>query len=553
MGKAWEPEPRLREDLFAAIPPILSSQREDGRFGTEPWICQDQNVLLSLAAAWSLEGSPFFHSQEVLEAIARGGEALVGAQDEEGMWTFRKKDDSTWGQIHMPWTYSRWVRAYRLVREAMPESPRRRWEEGLLKGYEGIARTALERIHNIPTHHAMGLYCAGQVFGRREWEQQAREFLGRVVAAQSEHGWWSEHYGPVVGYNFVYSDALGIYYAMSGDEKVLEALERAARFHARYVYPDGSLVETVDERNPYHRGVQLGNVGFTHTAAGRGFLRQQHDLHLEAGGRFDADYAAHLLLYGGEGPSEETAAGRQLYQYTMGDQALIARQRPWFISLSAYACPPLPDRWRQDRQNFVSVFHDGTGLIVGGGNTKLQPLWSTFTVGDIGALRHVPGDEDPDFQPKGLLFHLPERAILKTEGNSLGLELRYGEEDCRISVIPENDTELRLEYAATARSGLPVEAHVPLIPRLDQPLCLASGEQVRLGEEPREWSGTGLAHAGWRLQLPDGARLVWPVLPHNPYRKGGEATVEEALLVVVLPFCGQVSQCAVQVSIDGKK
>jgi len=298
----------------------------------------------------------------------------------------------------------------------------------------------------------------------------------------------------------------------------------------------------VDERNPYHRGVRLGNVGFSLTPAGRGFLRQQHGLHLAGGGRFDADYAASMLLYGGEGECEPTAAGRRRYRHAMGEEALIVREGSWFASLSAYVCTPPADRWRQDRQNFFSLFHDRTGLIVGGGNTRLQPLWSTFAAGDTGLLRHVPGDEDPDFGARPGLIHLPEKVSLREAGKRCGLELRYGEEDCRVTAEFPSDTRVRLVYAATQRGEMPVEAHVPLVPRLDQPFCLPSGESVRLGEERLELAAAWISHAGWKLSLPDGARLVWPVLPHNPYRKGGEATIEEGLMVVVVPLSGDETE-----------
>ena len=130
----------------------------------------------------------------------------------------------------------------------------------------------------------MSLYCAGMVFERQDWKTQAQEFIHEVVAAQSSYGWWTENVGPVVSYNYVYSDAFGIYYKMSEDERVLEALEKAARFHSNYVYPDGSVVETVDERNVYKDGVRLGNPGFSHTGPGRGYLARQHRLFLENGG-----------------------------------------------------------------------------------------------------------------------------------------------------------------------------------------------------------------------------------------------------------------------------
>ena len=367
MAQTWRPEPELLKSLDDAVPGILDSQNHNGQFGTEPWICRDQNLLLPLAASWSLEQSAHHGSEDVLRCIVEGGDALIDAQDDEGKWTFRKKDGSTWGQTLMPWTYSRWIRAYSLVREAMAAEDRDRWDPALQLGFEQIARTALGSVHNIPAHHAMGLYCAGVVFGWEDWQTQASGFMQEVVAAQSPHGWWPEHQGPVVSYNFVYSEALGVYYSMSEDHGVLEALERAARYHANFTYPDGSMVETVDGRNPYHGGMRLGNVGFSHTAPGRGYLAQQHGIHLASGRGFDADHAAQLLLYGSEGETEPTAADQVHHHYEMGDEALVLRQRPWFACLSALTVEIPQNRWGQDRQNFVSVFHDRTGLIVGGG------------------------------------------------------------------------------------------------------------------------------------------------------------------------------------------
>ena len=65
----WKPEPELRQTLFDAVPEILESQRADGRFGTEPWICRDQQMMFPLAAAWSLQDSPYYQDEKILEAI----------------------------------------------------------------------------------------------------------------------------------------------------------------------------------------------------------------------------------------------------------------------------------------------------------------------------------------------------------------------------------------------------------------------------------------------------------------------------------------------------
>ena len=539
MGNVWKPEPEMRDVLLDAVPGILADQREDGRFGTAPWICRDQEAIFPLAAAWSLEDSPYYRDESVLAAIVRGGDALIEAQDDAGMWTFLKKDDSEWGQIYMPWTYSRWIRAYQLVREGMEGGARARWDAALTLGFEGISRTCLSHVHNIPTHHAMSLYCAGMVFERQDWKRQAQEFIHGVVAAQSPFGWWTENVGPVVSYNYVYSDAMGVYYRMSGDTVVLEALERAARFHANYTYPDGSAVETVDVRNVYSSGVRLGNPGFSLTAAGRGYLARQHRLFLAGGGSFDVDYATNMLLYAGEGEIEETAADRETHTWSMDGDALIVSSRPWFLSLSAYCCPLNENRFRQDRQNFASVFHEATGLIVGGGNTKLQPLWSTFTVGDTSLMRHAPGDSDPDFGPFEGLAHIPDKAEIRADEAAPGIDLHYGGDVGKVTFIPRGDTQLLLILESSDHSGSGMEAHVTLIPRLKEALRSSTGERAELETDVVEWTGADGAwfeHAGWRLSNPEGARLVWPALPHNAYTKGGEAGVGQARLVLALPF-----------------
>jgi hypothetical protein len=537
----WPPRERLLKELVASVPVILKSQNpQTGRFGNEPWICQDQNVLFPLAAAWAIDDktNPYHHDQKLLEAIMKGGDALIADQDVNGMWIFRKKDNSTWGQILMPWTYSRWIRAFYLVKDAMPSDRREHWEKGLRLGFENVSKRCLGRVHNIPTHHAMALYCAGECLGRDDWKQQARAFMAKVVAAQSAGGWWSEHSGPVVGYNTVYVEALGVYYSMSRDETVLEALRRSARFHATLTYPDGSSVETVDERNPYHGGIEQGNVGLTFSPEGRGYLLRQQEL---AHWSVPADDAASFLLYGDTGPASLTAAENAEGLTIIGDhEALILRRRPWFICLSAFICESTSNRWIQDRQNFASVFHDRVGLILGGGNTKLQPYWSNFSVGDTSLLQHVPGDEDPDFRPKGDLIHVPSAARLQSDRSAPALEFTYGTEQCRLSVSPRDDTVLSVRCEAGCQSGKPVEGHLTFWPRVGSLITCASGKQTELGSAAFEWSagemGAWFEHNGVRVGVPAGARLCWPKQRHNPYTKDGHSDLSDARLVLCLPF-----------------
>jgi len=557
-GAELEYKDRLLGVLAENVPGILKSfDAETGTFGSGIWICRDQHPMYPLAVAYATqgEGNRYYQDPELLAVIVKSGDPLIEKMDASGRWIFEKKDGSTWGMIWMPWTYSRWIRTFGLIQDDMPPDARKRWADALTLGFTGISKRCLGHVHNIPTHHAMGLYCAGKVLDRPAWCEQAAAFLGKkVVAAQSEGGYWSEGGGPVVAYDFVYVDALGTYYAMSGDRRVLPALEKAAVFHRHFTYPDGSNVETVDQRNPYHRGVASGNVGFTFSEAGRAYLQNQWSQRgLE---NLDADLIASLVLYGEEGPIEPAPASGEtrVFVLTEGDvdRAATVRRGPWFVCLSAYTTPIAGSRWIQDRQNFLSIFHDRVGLILGGGNTKLQPGWSSFTVGDTSLLAHTPGDEKPDFQPKGELYHVPSAAKLVVEPEP-GLDLTYGPETCRIRVHAKHERTLECTIEATAESDLPVAAHMTLIPHMGQPLETAAGEKVTIGSDPISLSpeqlGGSLSYAGYRLHVPASASLHWPALPHNPYRKDGRAGASEGRIEIRMPFGPKPRKHALRVEI----
>jgi len=556
MDTKWEPRDLFLKPLVEAVPEILESQDEEGRFGTDPWICRDQHQIFPLAAAWTLENAanPYAKDDKILKAIMDGGDVLIREADNKGMWTFRKKDNSTWGQIYMPWTYSRWIRAFCLIKDAMPAERRERWEKALLRGYEGISKTCLAHVHNIPAHHAMGLYFAGRCLDREDWRKQAADFMGKVVAEQHRDGYWSEHFGPVVAYNFVYTDSLGTYFSASGDQSVLNALRKGALFHANFTYPNGTCVETIDERNGYSSSIRLGNVGFTFTPEGRGYLLRQAKLHLAQGKTFSPDFCASMLLYGEAGDAVAPPGGLERSRFVLGDgDALILREAPWFLCLSAFTCTPPESRWIQDRQNYLSLYHDDVGVFLGGGNTKLQPLLSSFTVGDTSLLKHEPGDENPDFLPEIDLLWTAQDAQLGGDPKRPILTLNYGKERCVLAVELGEGNTAKLIVSAPRGSGALVEAHLPFL-RGFGAVEAESGEAAELGETPFEWTaqeaGGAFSYGDLSVSMPQGSRLVWPVLPHNPYKKDGATDYRSGRLVLTVPFSperrDQVVELAVQ-------
>jgi hypothetical protein len=367
--------------------------------------------------------------------------------------------------------------------------------------------------------------------------------MKKVVASQDPGGFWSENKGPVVNYDFVYVDAIGTYYAVSNDQAVLPALQRSATFHANFTYPDGSDVETVDERNPYHAGAGMPNLGFTFSPEGRGYVQQQLQRRPK-GSPLGADQLASYLLYGQEGEMVPAPGSKASHQFVLGkNDAMVSRQGPWFAALSAYTAAVPTSRWIQDRQNFVSLFHDKAGVFLGGGNTKLQPLWSTFTVGDVSLLKHKAGDENPDFTPPPGIVHVPSSATLDPAAQSIIFD--YGGVICAVQVKISDAREARVSYVLTSPpTDKPVEAHVTLLPRMKGEWKTESGKSGKLDDEPIKLgpgeAGAWFEHHGVRIALPPQASITWPVLPHNPYTKDGHAEPAEGRIVITLPFSPDV-------------
>lgn len=536
--------------LVAEVPNALKGQDPGtGRFGSEGWDVRRQEVMFALAVAWATksDNNPYYHDPKLLDVVMLAGDALADDARQSGLMDYRKT-----GATPMPWTYSRWVRAYALIKDAMPPERREKWAETLEVAYSCVSENCIGFIQNIPAYQASGLYIAGQALDRPEWCAQARDFLYKVAKTQDPDGYWSEHDGPVVIYNTVYLDALGTYYAYSHDRGVIPYLKRAAIFHSNFTYPDGRPVETIDERNLYNENLNFGNIGFCLTAEGRGYLANQLRLQKTYGMGPGIDNLAAFTLYGEEGPLIPTAAEAKNRTFVMKDKAMIRRKGPWFICLSALCSPISGNRWIQDRQNMVSVYHDKCSLILGGGNCKLQPLWSNFTVGDISLLKHAPGDTNPDFFPKGPLQHVPTAASLK-ETDPIGVNLEYGEEKCQVVVNPIDDNTLWIRVNATTATDRPVEGHITLRPVLSSPfrteLTPARDLNACEFDLSSKQAGAYIEHNGWRLTLPEGARVIWPAIPHYPYYTDGTPGRYFGRIVIALPFSKDKHEYALKLTV----
>jgi len=548
----------LAEDV---APNLTRFDQRTGRFLTQGgWAVTNQDIVYPLALLYLTEDSvnPYYRDERILEYAVRGADAWRDFQYPDGTVEFVKVDGSKWGPTYMPWSMYHWLETYALLRDLLDTKRKARWEEGLTLAYQGIAESLkTASVHNIPTWHGMALYRAGQLFERPDWQEAGHRMIQRAVDGQTSQGYWPEHEGPTTSYNLVYVHAIGLYHEFSGDDSVLPCLERATEFHIRYTYPDGRLIETIDGRVKFHDRVpDSAHAAFSLFPQGRRYVRllvenmlkrrQEHQgPHLSyvvssgsikvAGAEFGlSPRLASAYVHYHDGP--EAAIPQDNMQYHIHDKghAIIRRDKAWLYCLSGIVTTPTENRWGQDRQDFVSVWNERTGLIVGGGNSKNQPEWSTFVVGE--------GDS---------AVYLPSTASLSPGDGSDVVSLVYDQQQCTVEATVAGPESLVLRLRSA--SDRPTRGQLLFKLHTGEALTTGTGSTFTVGAEPlsltAEEAKGSIFHHGWRLFLPPGSMFSWPVSPFNPYTKDGSAPLEQAVATLGVPLGEQpvevvIEECA---------
>ena len=568
-----------------------------GRFLTGGgWAVTNQDIVYPLALLYTTPGNPYHRDQSVLEMAVCGADAWRSFQNADGTVEFVKVDGSTWGAIYMPWSMYYWLETYHLLRDELDDTRRREWETGLTLAYRGICRNlATDPVHNIPVWNAAAAYLAGTLFGEPDWVDAGVRMIERAVAAQTPHGYWPEHGGPTPAYNLVYLQALGLYHSFSKDESVRPALKRAAEFHIRYTYPDGRVIETIDGRVKYHDRVPTnGHVGLTRSPQGRRYAEFLVDRLTsegpagaggagtagtadpagtvdpggDAGPAGDADQhraaahraAAHRAVgldraIGSAFAHAEAGPGARILQdeseYSVCDPGVAAvRSRAGTLCcVSGSTTPSVESRWGQDRQQFLSVWRRGRGLLIGGGNSKSQLEWSTFAVRVGEEWEYLPSAAlvceehgDPRVSTDG---GEPIRATFTVGGTEFTLEAGI-------------DSSGRLTTRWSGPSGGAIR--LLLRCRAGETIAAADGRSFDLDvEKPFEAvlppGGFTLGARGRTAELPPlhfelttPYTVKWPVLPFNPYTKDGSADLTEAVATITVALADDPAEVVVRAS-----
>ena len=98
---------------------------------------------------------------------------------------------------------------------------------------------------------ALGLTLAGRFLETDRWTTHVEDNIRTALAWQDEEGWFQEYEGCDPGYLTLTVTALAWLHTLTPRDDLKAALERAVRFAARFVHPDGSYGGEYGSRSTY--------------------------------------------------------------------------------------------------------------------------------------------------------------------------------------------------------------------------------------------------------------------------------------------------------------
>jgi hypothetical protein len=475
--------------------------------------------------------NPSFHDKNKRELALALGDRFAEQSEQDKA---DNKQDYEW-EIHF------WLDTYRLLENDLGDKRRARWRKEIEKIVTWFARETAGRIDfpryqgpyiRTSTNHfalfASTVYLAGRVLQNKEWETLGARALHRLAAEeQTADGYWGEFTdnGLATGYNYLTMCCVALYWEHSGDKDALEALRRATDFHKHFTWPDGTPVETINGRNRHWAVSPWGHFGFSHWPDGRqyaafltGFFTGQ-----KLSSR-DLGRIAQSALYFHEGPTAPIPQEMTNSVHQMKVPAGIRKTGPWTVCLSGLIDTPIDSQFTLDRQGHLSIYHEKLGLIVTGANSKNQPELATFVEKTKDRVTTIP---------------LSSRLRMNDERDRLGLGYNTFFAEAEVTKPAAEQVKFRFAITETGRNRLQaVRLNLQLVLKAGEPLETAKtkivldDKRIELGPDQ---IGGWIRHRGWTLTVDPTARLVWPVLPFNPYRNAPETDLRYAVGVLSVP------------------
>ncbi|HOX07475.1 MAG TPA: hypothetical protein PK280_13815 [Planctomycetota bacterium] len=523
----------ISASLFETVRACMGAvDRRTGRVKLPGLAYRHQHLSYPLAwlYATKLPGNALYRSPEALELAMKVGEFKFTYQTARGGYDAEdaKEQGDEW-------------QAYFLLRtmevlgaRTMGAARWKRWSRSLERYAD--CHGSRPFFFSAPNHEAwkaLTLDLAGRILRRPDLVRMAAFGMSQLLRYQLAPGFWDEnrHHGPSMSYNYVMADPLYMYWRATGREDVRAALERLIAFMGLYALPDGSTSGALDGRVAYSggrvspaltltpRGRRLNELGWLNwirpaqTSLGRG----GGDV-IPPDAASGAAWTTDLLRFAGHGrpePLGQESDGFLAEEHDGNFHALARRQGPWHLALSGVFSdiPKETDNiFRLERQNRIDLWHERTGLILGGGHThrNLDRHFANLYL-DTGYFADVDfGLVTGRFPETVRATYYPRLADVSSRDESSVLELTFGHAQAEFALRPLSTAEMAVEVGMEsvglrrAFAGLPLVIAGGADVLVDgRPLAAGSGRQVPVRRRI-EVAGS-FRGASWEVELPRGA------------------------------------------------
>ncbi len=522
---------------------LLAMHNPDGTFGAYPYTNAQYPFYTMAFALKKLPKSRWNNSAQLQAVLIQTLEHFYNLLDNNGETEFYGHAGLSWGKtLAGDWPVFCWQETLRMLESDLPPDMFSRHREKLCTviaihfDQTNAAMTASPdpfktQVHNLFVWRALMLYRAGVLWQNEAWESLGIDILGKAIHAQNPEGWWSEG-GPTVGYNLVTATAISFYCEWSGDQDALNAMEKAARFHDAFAYPDGTRIETIDGRMRYDPHVMLYiPPTFSRFPEGQAYLERNFralskEKAFEVSDIQGFSFLGFIYEHLTDTPQPDTIRNDTLRLMPTLHSAVM-RQGDWCCTLCGFENITHMGGFRLERQNLLSVWHAKTGLILGGGHSNFQPEFSSFNVTDR----------------KGILHYLHAAPQIKVHDNEIELTMTYGGLPVTLSmqIVDEHRVKVcyRIEdFTADVYSRFMVRTNLIVVGKADG--SIQHGKQrENLDKQNVLWTEEdfedGIEHNGWKLRIPkrkESAMVKWPVYPYNSYRMDRKSSRESAKIIV---------------------
>jgi len=290
-------------------------------------------------------------------------------------------------------------------------------------------------------------------------------------------------------YNQVQLAPMLLYYDYTQDPVALDACRKLADFMIRYSFPDGSPIGTFDGRQSYSFGY-FGTLcyGLDRWPLGKELNRRIYRtrkkwdiLSLDSPYYSFSEWYAYFGIFfmldeyrslqheAPSAPLPQDKNGYAMVEESPSFDGGVVRQNDWMVAMSAHISDVPRYRrgpYQLERQSRLDIWHEKTGLIVGGGHSMVgsNPPLANFMLltgyADVTAEHGLMAGGD-DQQRQSMYFPRAASTVLNPETQRLEAHLGHGDFVLETRPFDAGHLELIYRYDVVAASRALIQ--LPLI------------------------------------------------------------------------------------------